>query len=129
PGHSHGIYVFSRVAATQMSSQPPRNADNDSRRRTGRRLFYLKLFITWRTAERRVKILANREMVGRVGFEPTTSRLKAECCTTELTPRIAARHDTGATPNDQAEAYRPSSPMRFRGCSARRAAVVSGCSR
>ena len=26
------------------------------------------------------------KMVGRVGFEPTTSRLKAECSTTELTP-------------------------------------------
>ena len=26
------------------------------------------------------------KVVGRVGFEPTTSRLKAECSTTELTP-------------------------------------------
>ena len=26
-------------------------------------------------------------MVGRVGIEPTTSRLKAECSTSELTPR------------------------------------------
>ena len=25
-------------------------------------------------------------MVGRVGIEPTTSRLKAECSTSELTP-------------------------------------------
>ncbi len=27
-------------------------------------------------------------MVGRVGIEPTTGRLKAECSTAELTPRI-----------------------------------------
>ncbi|SUZ69873.1 uncharacterized protein METZ01_LOCUS22727 [marine metagenome] len=26
-------------------------------------------------------------MVGRVGIEPTTSRLKAECSTSELTPQ------------------------------------------
>ena len=27
-------------------------------------------------------------MVGRVGFEPTTGRLKAECSTAELTPHL-----------------------------------------
>ncbi len=28
------------------------------------------------------------EMVGRVGIEPTTGRLKAECSTSELTPHL-----------------------------------------
>ena len=30
-------------------------------------------------------------MVGRVGIEPTTGRLKAECSTSELTPHLGAR--------------------------------------
>ena len=32
-------------------------------------------------------------MVGRVGIEPTTSRLKAECSTSELTPLLDQRRD------------------------------------
>jgi hypothetical protein len=35
---------------------------------------------------RRIKAKGSEKMVGRVGFEPTTGRLKAECSTTELTP-------------------------------------------
>ena len=49
-------------------------------------------------------------MVGRVGIEPTTGRLKAECSTSELTPHLGAvagmplecrRHDTGTAANDK----------------------------
>jgi hypothetical protein len=34
-------------------------------------------------------------MVGRVGIEPTTGRLKAECSTSELTPHLGIRWPGG----------------------------------
>ena len=47
---------------------------NDNGTLMRRRLFYTK------------PNLGLEKMVGRVGIEPTTGRLKAECSTSELTP-------------------------------------------
>jgi hypothetical protein len=41
----------------------------------------------------------SEKVVGRVGIEPTTGRLKAECSTSELTPHLGARW-RGCHPND-----------------------------
>ena len=57
-------------------------------------------------------------MVGRVGIEPTTGRLKAECSTSELTPpqisgyagQDTGRDDTKTCRNDKGSGYRGSGP-------------------
>lgn len=81
--------------------------------------------------------------MGRVGIEPTTSRLKAECSTSELTPpqesargrppRNCRRHDTEPPANDKVHRQEqlgptqvPSAAMRFKYSPASLAAVVSG---
>ena len=57
-------------------------------------------FETARNAELAVLSRAQGEkVVGRVGIEPTTGRLKAECSTSELTPHLGFRW-RGCLPKD-----------------------------
>ena len=79
-------------------NRPMHKTVNDSGTYRRRRLFCEKqiieriLFETFfafsARERRRIEAKGSEKMVGRVGFEPTTGRLKAECSTSELTPHL-----------------------------------------